>query len=141
MSHASATRGVCLALLITCAAFPALAQYHSADTAPDLRISLSELLRVIQFFNSNGFHCEGGTEDGYAVGPGDTSCAAHDSDYNPQDWDISLSELLRLIQFFNSDGYFPTGEGEDGFDPGLSPGEETTMGDIGDLGDFIGGLP
>jgi hypothetical protein len=142
MSHAISLRGVCLALLIcACATFPAFAQYHSADTDPNLRISLSELLRVIQFFNSEGFHCEGGTEDGYAVGPGDTACDPHDSDYNLQDWDISLSELLRLIQFFNSEGYFPTGEGEDGFGPGLSPGEEATMDDIGELGDFIAGLP
>jgi hypothetical protein len=65
------------------------------------------LLRVIQFFNSGGFHCAAGTEDGYAPGPGDDTCAPHSSDYKPQDWLISLSELLRLIQFFNSGGYHP----------------------------------
>ncbi|HPO17484.1 MAG TPA: hypothetical protein PLI09_28885 [Candidatus Hydrogenedentes bacterium] len=94
--------------------------FLTADQDHDNAISLSELLRVIQFFNSNGFHCQAGTEDGYAPGPGDTSCAPYDSDYNPTDWEISLSELLRVIQFFNSGGYhYCPGEGtEDGFCPG-----------------------
>ncbi|HPO16640.1 MAG TPA: hypothetical protein PLI09_24600, partial [Candidatus Hydrogenedentes bacterium] len=95
---------------------------HSADQNGDHQVNLSELLRVIQFFNSDGFHCEAGTEDGYAPGPGDTSCALHDSDYNAQDWRISLSELLRVIQFFNSGGYHycPGEDTEDGYCPGLA---------------------
>lgn len=93
---------------------------YNADQNDDGLISLSEMLRVIQFFNSDGFHCEADTEDGYAPGPGDTTCASHASDYNTQDWHINLSELLRLIQFFNSSGYHACpGEGtEDGFCPG-----------------------
>jgi hypothetical protein len=91
---------------------------HSADTNSDNVISLSELLRVIQFFNSNGLHCDAGGEDGFAPGPGSTACAPHAADYAPQDWQISLSELLRIIQFFNSGGYHPCAEGEDGFCPG-----------------------
>ncbi len=79
---------------------------HTADQTGDQQVDLSELLRVIQFFNSGEFHCQEGTEDSYAPGPGDTtSCSPHAGDYNPQDWSISLSELLRLIQFFNSGGY------------------------------------
>jgi hypothetical protein len=79
---------------------------HSADINGDGRIGLSELLRVIQLYNSGGYHCAAGTEDGYAPGlAGDESCIAHDSDYAPQDWQIGLSELLRVIQFFNSAGY------------------------------------
>ncbi|HPO12100.1 MAG TPA: PASTA domain-containing protein [Candidatus Hydrogenedentes bacterium] len=97
---------------------PAEAACHTADQNCDTLVNLSELLRVIQFFNSGGYHCETGTEDGYAPGSGDTSCAAHASDYNPQDWQISLSELLRLIQFFNSGGYHPCEGSEDGFCPG-----------------------
>jgi len=94
---------------------------HTADQDNNNVISLSELLRVIQFFNSTGLHCQAGTEDGYAPGQGDQTCAAHDSDYNPQDWLITLSELLRIIQFFNSGGYYSCpGEGtEDGFCPGI----------------------
>lgn len=42
--------------------------HHSADTDFDWRISLSELLRMIQFFNSSGYHPELDTEDGYAPG-------------------------------------------------------------------------
>ena len=93
---------------------------HTADQTGDNIISLSELLRIIQFYNSGGLHCEGGTEDGFAPAAGSTACAAHDSDYNPQDWVISLSELLRVIQFYNSGAYHPCpGQGsEDGFCPG-----------------------
>lgn len=90
--------------------------YYSADTNRDLRIDLSELLRVIQFFNFNGYHCDASTEDGYAPGfEGDKTCLHHSSDYNPPDWIISLSELLRCIQIFNVGRYYPCDYGEDGF--------------------------
>ena len=94
---------------------------HSADQDGDGLISLSELLRVIQFFNFGAYHCDAQGEDGYAPGPGDQSCQPHASDYNPSDWNISLSELLRVIQFFNSGGYHPcpdNPESEDGYCPG-----------------------
>ncbi len=93
---------------------------HTADQDCDGHVNLSELLRIIQFFNSSGYHCQTGTEDGYAPGSGDTSCAPHNSDYNTQDWRITLSELLRVIQFFNSNGYHacPGENTEDGFCPG-----------------------
>lgn len=92
--------------------------YHSADTTQDRAINLTELLRVIQFFNSQGYYCQAGTEDGYGPGPGgDQNCRPHDSDYAPQDWMINLTELLRLIQFFNMGGYYacPGENTEDGF--------------------------
>jgi len=96
--------------------------HHSADQNGDGQINLSELLRVIQFFNYLGYHCEAGTEDGYAPGlDGDHTCNYHASDYNPKDWVIDLSELLRLIQFFNMGGYHPCPEdpeSEDGYCPG-----------------------
>ncbi len=101
------------------------ADTHTADWngVPDNLIDLTELLRVIQFYNSGGFHCaQPGdlSDEGYMPGadPAAQSCAPHASDYNPQDWDIGLSELLRLIQFYNSGGYHPCPEGEDGFCPG-----------------------
>ncbi|HEX72438.1 MAG TPA: hypothetical protein ENN65_03885 [Candidatus Hydrogenedentes bacterium] len=106
-------------------------EHHSADQNNDNLISLSELLRVIQFFNSGGYHCAdppGSTEDSYVPGqnPAQQSCTPHASDYNPQNWLISLSELLRLIQFYNSGGYHycPDAEPptEDGYCPGLPPG-------------------
>lgn len=95
---------------------------HTADQDGDHRINMSELLRVIQFYNLGGYHCQTGTEDGYTPGAGSTDCAPHASDYNPIDWTISMSELLRLIQFYNSGGYHECpGEGtEDGYCPGLS---------------------
>ena len=95
-------------------------QYHSADQNQDAAIALSELLRVIQLYNSDGFHCDATTEDGYAVGTGDTACTPHASDYTPQDWSINISELLRLIQLFNSGGYQACPGSEDGFCPGAA---------------------
>ncbi|HPO13151.1 MAG TPA: CotH kinase family protein [Candidatus Hydrogenedentes bacterium] len=90
-------------------------EHHSADQNNDYFINLSELLRVIQFFNSNGFHCDAAGEDGFNPGSGDQTCSHHASDYNPQDWVIGLSELLRLIQFYNSGGYRSCPGSEDGF--------------------------
>jgi len=92
---------------------------HSADYDYNGRIGLNELLRMIQFYNSDSFHCETGTEDGFAPGPGDTACTAHSADYNPQNWTINLSELLRIIQLYNSSGYHACPESEDGFCPNL----------------------
>ena len=92
---------------------------HSADYSPPYgQISLSELLRVIQFYNTGALHCMPDTEDGYAPGTGDTSCHPHDSDYNPQNWSTSISELLRLIQYFNYSAYHVDCSSEDGFAPG-----------------------
>jgi hypothetical protein len=93
---------------------------HSADINSNNIIDLTELLRVIQFFNLNGFHCQTGTEDGFQPGTGgDISCQPHSSDYNPQNWVINLPELLRLIQLFNVGGYIvcPDANTEDGFCP------------------------
>ncbi len=94
-----------------------LSPYHSVDQDEDNRISVSELLRAIQFFNSGGYHCADGTEDGYAPGPGEqTGCAVYSCDYKSgADWEISLSELLRVVQFYNGGGYYACAEGEDGF--------------------------
>ncbi len=113
---------------------------HDADTtSPSWEISLGELLRSIQFYNSPGLHCEDGTEDGYAPGPGDQTCRYYDLDYAPGDWRVSLSELLRLIQFYNMGGYFPYMGTEDDYagivDPSrvvadppiVGPGQTTTL--------------
>jgi len=110
-------------LALACIAIPASAQYHSADTDGDYIISLSELLRVIQFFNSDGFHCQAGSEDGYAPGPGDTACVPHSSDYTPQNWRLNLSEVVRTIQLYNSNGYHTQCHSEDTFAPGPGPHE------------------
>jgi ELWxxDGT repeat protein len=90
-------------------------QPHDADANQDFRIGLSELLRIIQFYNLKSIHCDVASEDGFAPGPGATGCRPHSSDYSPQNWRISLSELLRLIQVFNFSGYYSCDEGVDGF--------------------------
>ncbi len=95
---------------------------HTADQDGDGHIELPELLRIIQFYTTGGFHCQAGTEDGYAPGAGgDTSCAVHASDYDTQDWSIELGELLRLIQFYNGGGCRPCVDTEDGFCVGANP--------------------
>lgn len=91
---------------------------HSADTNADYEISLGEILRPIQFYNSAQFHCKEGTEDGYAPGPGEQDCTTYDSDYNPENWRVDFPEILRLVQFYNSGGYQEDPTGEDGFAPG-----------------------
>ncbi|MCC6145649.1 MAG: vanadium-dependent haloperoxidase, partial [Candidatus Hydrogenedentes bacterium] len=94
---------------------------HKGDRNGDKRIDLSELLRLIQFFNFKSYHCDGSSEDGYAPGPGGIGCTPHDSDYNAQNWVISLSELLRFVQIFNVGGYCKCSEQvpatEDGWCP------------------------
>jgi hypothetical protein len=89
---------------------------HSADTNADGRLTLSELLRLIQLYKL-GYHCDAASEDGFAPGPGDESCTASSSDYAPEDFQIRLTELLRAIQFHTSGGYFdcPGFGTEDGF--------------------------
>ena len=123
-------------------AAPAGAQFHSADTLPDFEIDLSELLRVIQFYNSDGYHCEPGTEDNYDPGAGDQTCANHDSDYNAPDWAVSLSELLRLIQIYNARVYGADTSAEDGYAPIFDPEDPTgsVTGQFGNLRGALGGL-
>lgn len=94
---------------------------HAADLNEDWTITINELLRVIQFFNSSAYHCQAGTEDGYAVGSGQRDCQFHDSDFTaPRNWSISVAELLRLIQLFNKKAYHISPGSEDGFAPGIA---------------------
>jgi hypothetical protein len=80
------------------------------------RIELSELLRLIQLYNGGEFHCDSTGEDGFALGSGDRACAAHSSDYAPQDWRVNLSEMLRAIQLFSAGAYRDCpGASEDGY--------------------------
>jgi hypothetical protein len=92
----------------------------AADQDQNGAISVFELSRLIQFYNSGGYCCAAATEDGYAPGAGAQDCAHHQTDYSPQDWVISLSELLRLVQFYNAGGYHACAASgtEDGYCPG-----------------------
>lgn len=95
-----------------------MVQTHTADTDHDWRISLRELLRVIQLYNSGGYQCALDTEDGYAPGlPEIESCLlTHLADISG-DWVIDLPELLRVIQLYNSESghYYVSDKTEDGF--------------------------
>jgi hypothetical protein len=83
---------------------------------------MSELLRVIQFYNATGYRCAllAQSEDGFLAGrlapnQRDPDCPAHASDYAPENGAISLSELLRAVQLFNLGVYHfceQSGEGD-----------------------------
>ena len=96
-------------------------QTHSADVNHDWHLSLSEVLRVVQLYNSGGYSAETGTEDGYAPGVGGKQAGSpHNADYNG-DWSVDISELLRVVQLFNAPGgaYYRASGTEDGFVPGV----------------------
>ena len=107
--------------------------YHSADTDRNWRLSLLELTRVIELYNTRdgttrtgAYHTDATTEDGFAAGTG-TITSHHSADTN-QDGRLSLLELTRVIELYNTrDGTTRTGEyrrtdadTEDGFAPGRS---------------------
>ena len=104
-------------------ALPGLAfgAVHSADISGNGRISLSELLRVIQFYNSETYSCAAESEDGYTPESGACDCTPHASDYIHQDWRIELSELLRLIQLYNMKRYATAPGGIEGSEDGFMP--------------------
>lgn len=90
---------------------------HDADINEDFKFSISEILRLIQFYNSDGLHCEQGTEDGFAPDTGPQDCVRHNSDYVDPPFLLSLGEVLRAIQFYNSQGYTRNTLSEDSFAP------------------------
>jgi Immunoglobulin domain len=112
--------------------------HHSADTNRDFRLSLVELLRVIELYNTrNGtvrtgaYSVDAGNlEDGFTTDPARTNAAVvalgryHASDIN-RDGKLSLTELLRVIELYNfRSGTVRTGQyrvqagTEDGFGTG-----------------------
>lgn len=108
---------------------------HTADTNLDFRLSLLELTRVIELYNTRSgtvrtgrYLPKGGTEDGFSSAPALTTLTPlaryHSSDAN-QDGAIGLFELTRLIELYNTragttrTGAYRAAAGtEDGFAPG-----------------------
>jgi hypothetical protein len=108
---------------------------HSADTDGDQRLSLSELLRVIELYNTRAgssrtgrYRLAAGSADGFdpdsrGIGEGDTPSRFHSADMD-RDGRLSLSELLRVIELYKTrSGSSRTGayrinpDSADGFDP------------------------
>lgn len=116
--------------------------FHSADTNQDGMISLTELLRVIELYNTrNGTQRTGAyrvdatnAEDGFNTEPSRangtvvTLAKFHSADTN-HDGSLSLQELLRVIELYNHrtgtqrDGLYHLDATniEDGFSPGPAP--------------------
>ncbi|QTA93243.1 InlB B-repeat-containing protein [Desulfonema magnum] len=107
---------------------------NGGDYDYDFMIIFDELLRVIQLYNADGYHCDETGVDGFAPDEQgvsydaltDYNCKPHGSDYddpemgNTQDWTIDFYELLRAIQFYNTeDGYHVDETTPDGFAPGM----------------------
>lgn len=107
--------------------------FHAADISRDWRFSLTELLRMIELYNTRsgttrtgGYRLDQSTEDGFAPhadsqGLGDGHHSA-DTDTNGR---FSLSELLRVIELYNhrsgttrTGSYRATQNTEDGFEAG-----------------------
>ena len=119
---------------------PLAARPHSADVNGDFRLSLVELTRVIELYNtrvgtvrSGAYRVDSVGEDGFAAdgarakGPAATLLARyHTADYD-RDGSLDLFELLRVIQLFNhrtldqvrTGQYRVVASGsEDGYEPG-----------------------
>jgi hypothetical protein len=91
---------------------------HTADQDADRNINISELLRVVQLYNGEGYACDltGVTEDGYLPTTGPHDCTPHNSDYlGVPDWTIDTRELLQLVQLFHAETYEPCADNESGF--------------------------
>jgi hypothetical protein len=110
---------------------------HSADFDRNLRISLLELTRVIEIYNTrNGSSRTGcyavqvGTEDGFASAPARTSTeivtlSTYHSADSTRDGKIGLMELTRVIELYNTrSGSVRTGQyhAEAGTEDGFAPG-------------------
>lgn len=84
------------------------ADFHSADTDGDFRINLSELLRVIELYNTRegtsrtgGYRNDATTDDGFAPDAAGSATSFHSADTD-RDSRINLSELLRVIELYNT---------------------------------------
>ncbi|MBI2514347.1 MAG: hypothetical protein HYV96_20430 [Opitutae bacterium] len=111
--------------------------HHAADTNKDWKISLLELTRVIELYNTRSgtartgcYQVQDGTEDGFAPDSNRAANASvtlahyHSADTN-HDGKLSLLELTRAIEIYNyRSGTTRTGQyraqtgTEDGFAPG-----------------------
>lgn len=114
-------------------------QFHSADINRDSKISLPELLRVIDLYNTRAgnlrtgaYQVATGTEDGFAPNyqsaPAGVLAVYHTADNSPRDGRLNLEELTRVIELYNArvgttrtGDYRARGDTLDGFVSGTAP--------------------
>lgn len=132
---------------LTASANLSVVQHHGADTNRDWRISLLELTRIIELYNTRASGARTGcyavatgtSEDGFEPAP--TRAAAtvvtlsryHSADMN-RDGRISLSELTRVIELYNTrvngarTGQYHIQSGtEDGYAPGAAAAAQASQ--------------
>ncbi len=109
--------------------------FHSADIDGNMRLSLSELLRVIELYNTRAgttrtgrYRLSASTADGFdpdtrSLDQEDRPTRYHSADFD-HDGRLSLTELLRVIELYNTrsgttrtGGYRVDGATMDGFAP------------------------
>lgn len=114
-----------------------LRSHHSADTNGDSRLSLSELLRVIELYNTrfgsvrtgryraSNDSVDGFASDGAFAGDAPLDLVRHHVADVDHDGKLSLGELLRVIELYNTragsvrtGAYHPLAGTSDGFGPG-----------------------
>ena len=108
---------------------PETCTFHDADSdemeGGNWKIDISEIFRMIELFNSNGFYQPASTPDGFA--PADQApelnSGFHDADSDPTEgnnWKIDISEIFRLIELFNNNSFYccdPDPNSQDGYVP------------------------
>lgn len=105
---------------------PSAPAFHSLDIDQNLRLSLSELLRGIEFHTAtadHAYHAAPLSVDGFAPGIGPRDSAPHTADYyGGADWHMTVHEIVRIIDLFTSTpdhSYSPEPASEDGFKKGV----------------------
>jgi hypothetical protein len=114
--------------------------HHTGDTNQDFKFSLTELLRIIELYNTRfgtsrtgRYQVEEGTEDGFATdssvsGSTVVTLARYHAGDSNQDGKFSLTELLRIIELYNfREGTKRTGlyHVQSGTEDGFAPGPES----------------
>ncbi|MBT7058233.1 MAG: hypothetical protein HN976_24275 [Lentisphaerae bacterium] len=95
--------------------------YHTADylAGGDWKIGVQEVIRIIELYKANAYHCDAGSADGYAPGGGDQTGTNHSADYlNDGNWKIDVLEVSRVIELYEANAYHWDSATADGYAPG-----------------------
>ncbi|MBT5605246.1 MAG: SUMF1/EgtB/PvdO family nonheme iron enzyme [Lentisphaerae bacterium] len=103
---------------------------HAADylNGGNWKIDVQEVIRIIELYKANAYHCDAGSADGYAPGVGDQTGAKHGADYlNGGNWKIDVLEVNRVIELYRANGYHRDSGTADGFARGTPVPDEFVL--------------